>query len=194
HGQKLLDGLIDCLKLAARTGTLPITGGLRPQVFISTTQTELDRKNAAGESLGIALTPYSGPQPLAAFEETLCDADITHITLGDNNTILNVGRTQRLFTTAQRKILRARDMGCTFPDCTKPGPWTEAHHIIPWHDGGETSINNAAQLCQAHHHLIHQGAWTLRLNQGIPVFTPSYTIDPTQRERRNTYHHGLPQT
>ncbi|WP_154605140.1 HNH endonuclease signature motif containing protein [Arthrobacter sp. AQ5-05] len=194
HGQKLLDGLIDCLKLAARTGLLPITGGLRPQVFISTTQTELERKNTAGEPLGIALAPYSGPQPLAAFAETLCDADITGTILGDGSEILNVGRTQRLFTTAQRKILLARDLGCTFPDCTKPGTWTEAHHIIPWYEGGESNINNAALLCGPHHTLTHQGHWTVRLNHGIPFYTPSYNVDPTQHERRNTYHHGTPRT
>ncbi|WP_154605257.1 HNH endonuclease signature motif containing protein [Arthrobacter sp. AQ5-05] len=194
HGQKLLDGLIDCLKLAARTGLLPITGGLRPQVFISTTQAELERKNTAGEPLGIALAPYSGPQPLAAFAETLCDADITGTILGDGSEILNVGRTQRLFTTAQRKILLARDLGCTFPDCTKPGTWTEAHHILPWYEGGESNINNAAPLCGPHHTHTHQGAWTVRLHHGIPFYTPSYNVDPTQHERRNTYHHGTPRT
>ncbi|WP_054010307.1 HNH endonuclease signature motif containing protein [Arthrobacter sp. ERGS1:01] len=191
HGQKLLDGLIDCLGLAARTGKLPMNGGAKAQLFISTTQAELDRKNAAGESLGIALAPYCGPQQLAAFEEALCDADVTRIILGDGSDILNVGRTQRLFTAAQRKILIARDMGCTFPDCTAPAYWTEAHHIIPWKDGGETNISNGALLCCLHHHLVHQGAWTVRLDQGVPLFTPQFSLDPLRRERRNTYHHGL---
>uniref|UniRef100_UPI001647BA76 HNH endonuclease n=1 Tax=Arthrobacter alpinus TaxID=656366 RepID=UPI001647BA76 len=69
---------------------------------------------------------------------------------------------------------------------------TEAHHIIPWYQGGESNINNAAPLCGPHHTLTHQGHWTVRLHHGIPFYTPSYNVDPTQHERRNTYHHGTP--
>ncbi|MGO4384175.1 HNH endonuclease signature motif containing protein, partial [Specibacter sp. RAF43] len=81
---------------------------------------------------------------------------------------------------------------CTFPDCTAPAWWTEAHHLTPWQLGGETDINNAALLCSRHHHLLHHGAWTLTMIHGTPHFTPPYTLDPTRRPRRNTYHHGLP--
>ncbi|MHA7306939.1 HNH endonuclease signature motif containing protein, partial [Arthrobacter sp. TMN-49] len=190
HGQKLLDGLIDCLKLAARTGTLPLNGGLKPQLFISTTEADLERSTTTGRGGGIAFLPYSGPQPLELFTVELCDADVTTMVLGDGCDILNVGRTQRLFTATQRKILLARDLGCTFPDCTAVASWCDAHHIIPWHDGGETSINNGVLLCSMHHQLLHRGHWSVSLEQGIPWYTPSYSIDPTQRPRRNFYHHG----
>ena len=192
HSQKLLDGLIDCLKLAARTHKLPTNGGLKPQLFISTTQTEIHRTTGSGTSAGIALTPYTGPVPLTGFATACCDADITHLLLNNNGDILNIGRTQRRFTTTQRKILIARDMGCTFPDCTAPPYWCDAHHILPWKDGGETNINNGALLCTHHHTLLHHDQWTLRLFHGTPHFTPSYRLDPTRRERHNTYHHGHP--
>ncbi|POH74964.1 HNH endonuclease signature motif containing protein [Arthrobacter glacialis] len=191
HGQKLLDGLIDCVKLAARTGKLPLNGGLKSQLFISTTEADLQRRTAAGGAGGIAFLPYGGPQPLELFKVELCDADVTTMVLGNGQDILNVGRTQRLFTAAQRKILLARDMGCTFPDCTAPACWCDAHHIIPWQDGGETSISNGTLLCSLHHQLVHRGHWTIEFHEGVPWYIPSFRLDPTQRARRNNYHHGL---
>ncbi|MEO8220457.1 MAG: DUF222 domain-containing protein [Specibacter sp.] len=191
HGQKLLDGLIDCVKLAARTGRLPLNGGLKPQLFISTTETDLERRTSTGSGGGIAFLPYSGPQPLELFKVELCNPDVTTMVLGGGGDILNVGRTQRLFTAAQRKILLARDMGCTFPDCTAPANWCDAHHIIPWQDGGDTSVANGVLLCSLHHHLVHRGHWSIKIRDGVPWYTPSYGIDPARRPRRNNYHHGL---
>ncbi|ALE06952.1 hypothetical protein AL755_18290 [Arthrobacter sp. ERGS1:01] len=142
HGQRLLDGLIDCVKLAARTGLLPVAGGMKSQLVISTTEADLERNRTAGTGGGIAFLPYTGPHNLSLFETELCDADVTTMVLGDGSTILNVGRTQRHFTDAQRKLIIARDIGCTFPHCTRPAAMCEAHHIIPWQDGGETNLDN----------------------------------------------------
>ncbi len=194
RAQKLLDGTIDGIKLAARTGRLPMNGGLKPQLFISTTETDLQRRTRCGQPGGIAFLPYSGPQPLALFTTELCDADVTTMILGNGQDILNVGRTQRLFTAAQRKILIARDKGCTFPHCRRTAMTTDAHHIVPWADGGETNISNAALLCTVHHHAVHDGSWSVELINGTPWFTPSYKIDPTRTKLRNPYHHGLPTT
>ncbi len=190
NGQQLLDGLIDAVKLAARTGLLPVNGGLKPQLLISTTEADLQASRARGTG-GIAFLPYTGPNNLALFATELCDADVTTMILGDGTSILNVGRTQRLFTDAQRKILAARDIGCTFPHCTRAAAKCDAHHVVSWQDGGETNISNGCLLCAYHHTLIHQGHWTLRLVNGTPYYTPAYSIDPTRTERRNTYHHGL---
>lgn len=187
RAQKLLDGLLDCLKLAARTDKLPLNGGLKAQLIISTRQEDLDRHDGTGT----AFTQYSGPVPLVLFDQALCDPEIIHLGLGEGQEVLNVGRNQRLFTAAQRKILFARDLGCCFPDCTIPAPWAEAHHIIPWRDGGETNIDNAALLCGYHHTLVHQSDWTMKLVNGIPFFTAPYLLDPMGTQRRNRYHHGI---
>lgn len=190
YAQKLLDGLVECVKIAARTNTLPLNGGLKAQLIISTRQEDLNHHDGTGVGFGI----YNGPVPLRLFDQSLCDANITHLTLGHGQEILNVGRTQRLFTTTQRKILYARDLGCTFPDCTAPPTWCEAHHVIPWQDGGESNISNAALLCGRHHTLIHHSNWTMTITYGTPYFTAPYLIDPHQKPRRNTYHHGQPKT
>lgn len=205
YAQKLLDGLIHCVLIAAGSGTLSHNGGLRPQLFITTTQADLERRAARHygndgrssrdadwqEELGsFAFLPYSGPQPLGLFDQDLCDAEVTRIMMGEGQNIVGVGRSQRLFTTAQRKILLARDLGCTFPDCTAPPQWCEAHHVIPWQLGGLTDLNNAALLCKHHHTLIHTSTWQLSLVQGTPTFTPPYILDPQQRPRHNNFHHA----
>lgn len=205
HGQKLLDGLISCLKLAARTNTLPINGGLKPQLILSCTQAELNNAyqnpsndpgnttwtgSSAHPGTGTIYTTYNGPMPMHLFDASLCDPEITRLVYAQGHTIINAGRTQRLFTPAQRKLLFARDLGCTFPDCTAPAPWTEAHHIIPWQAGGLTDLNNAALLCSYHHTLIHNSQWTATINQGTPHFTPPWYLDPTQTPRHNSYHHA----
>ena len=187
HGQKLLDGLLDCVKLAARTDKLPLNGGLKTQLIITTSQADLDRRDGTGT----AFTTHTGPVPLALFAESLCDPELTYLTMGKGQEILNLGRTQRLFTAPQRKLLVARDLGCSFPDCKRPSPWTEAHHVIPWQEGGETNISNAALLCSHHHTLLHHSCWTMKMIDGTPYFIAPYLIDPSQTPRRNTYHHGL---
>lgn len=189
YGQKLLDGLLDCVKLAARTGTLPINGGLKTQLIVTTTQADLDRTDRAGT----IFTSRSGPVPLSLFGQELCDAEITPLFCGEGQKILDVGRTRRLFTPPQRKILYARDLGCAFPDCKAHAIMTEAHHIIPWHEGGPTSIENGALLCQYHHSMMHNSDWTMSMVNGTPYFTAPYMVDPAQTPRRNNYHHGLTQ-
>ena len=188
YPQKLLDGIMDCLQLAARTGELPLNGGLKAQLIITTSQEDLERRDGRGT----AFTVHSGPVPLSLFAQSLCDPEITRLTYGVGQEIFSVGRAERLFTPPQRKILLARDLGCCFPDCTALAVWCEAHHIIPWQDGGETNIDNAALLCSRHHSLLHHTDWSVQLLQGTPFFTAPYLLDPSETLRRNTFHHGLP--
>ena len=37
------------------------------------------------------------------------------------------------------------------------------HHIRPWYLDGETELDNLVSLCGFHHHLVHEGGWTVRL-------------------------------
>ncbi|WP_144858202.1 HNH endonuclease signature motif containing protein, partial [Marihabitans asiaticum] len=65
------------------------------------------------------------------------------------------GRGVRLFSAMQVKTLWLRDGGCTYPGCTTPARWCDAHHLIHWADAGPTDLSNAALLCQRHHTLVH---------------------------------------
>ncbi|WP_427018306.1 DUF222 domain-containing protein [Pseudarthrobacter sp. P1] len=184
--QALLHTLLDCVKLASRTDTLPDNGGLRPQLFITMTLAEL----TAG--LGNALLPHAGSTSIASIRQAACDADIIPAVLGAAGEILDVGRSQRLVPPPLRKALVIRDHGCAFPGCTLPLQWTEAHHIVPWIEGGETSLANCVLLCSFHHHLLHHTDWAATMVKGRPWFIPPMALDIFQRPRRNHVHDPSP--
>ena len=52
--------------------------------------------------------------------------------------------------------LTHRDGGCSFPGCTMPAAWTDAHHVIAWYQGGATSLLNTTLLCRRHHTHVHR--------------------------------------
>jgi HNH endonuclease len=74
---------------------------------------------------------------------------------------LEVGRTTRVVTAAQRAALAVRDGGCAFPGCDRPPPWCDAHHLRHWLHGGPTNLANLALLCRSLHRAVHEGGWYL---------------------------------
>jgi hypothetical protein len=73
---------------------------------------------------------------------------------------LNIGRRARSVPPAIRRALMLRDHGCAFPGCTHTR-FLHAHHIEHWLHGGSTSLENLVMLCTFHHHLVHEGGWTI---------------------------------
>jgi HNH endonuclease len=71
---------------------------------------------------------------------------------------LDLGRTTRVISPAQRRALAVRDGGCVVPDCTRPLAWCVGHHLVHWLEGGPTDLANLALLCRAHHRAVHEGA------------------------------------
>ncbi|HJW59733.1 MAG TPA: HNH endonuclease signature motif containing protein, partial [Actinomycetota bacterium] len=74
---------------------------------------------------------------------------------------LEVGRTSRVVTAAQRAALVVRDGGCAVAGCDRPPAWCEAHHLVHWLHGGPTDLANLALVCRAHHRAVHEGGWRL---------------------------------
>lgn len=211
--QRLLDGLLSAVRAALAAGGLPASGGLRPQVMVTMSYESLmtglsgASGNPAGSGHGAVpgvpagardpypdfpgsgLAAFSGPIPAEEIRQLACDADLIPAVLGQQGQIMDLGRAARLFPPHIRKALHARDLGCAFPGCTVPGPWTEAHHVTFWENGGGTGVGNGALLCSFHHHLIHQGNWTVFMDSGVPWFTPPPYVDPDRKPLRNTYFH-----
>jgi uncharacterized protein DUF222/HNH endonuclease len=95
---------------------------------------------------------------------------------------LDLGRTSRVVTPAQRTALAVRDGGCVFADCQRPLAWCEAHHLWHWLDGGSTDLANLILLCRAHHRAVHEGGW--RLTRGPDG---RLTTIPPDRQRRRRH-------
>ena len=89
-----------------------------------------------------------------------CDAAIIPAVLGARSEPLDLGRTSRLVTPKLLQALYLRDRGCTFPGCSRPPSWCDAHHCRHWCDGGPTDLANMALLCPRHHTIVHQKGYT----------------------------------
>lgn len=138
-GARLWDALVELCRRAQAAEVLPETHGARPRLTVSV---ELERlRNDVG-----AAGQLPGDQSLsaAAVRRLACDADIIPLVLGSHGQVLDVGRTQRLVTTAIWLALIARDKHCTFPGCRRLPNACDAHHVVHWADGGPTSLDNLA--------------------------------------------------
>ncbi|MDN5765347.1 MAG: HNH endonuclease [Humibacillus sp.] len=92
----------------------------------------------------------------ATVRRLACDAAIIPVVLGSDSQPLDVGRQDRLVTRAMRTALWLRDQGCSFPGCSTPAQWTDAHHVRHWLHGGTTCLGNLALLCRRHHVYVHE--------------------------------------
>ncbi|GAB3265877.1 HNH endonuclease [Arthrobacter pigmenti] len=135
---------------------------------------------------------FGGPVHAGNIRQLACDAEIIPVVMAGNGQILDVGTGRRIFPPHLRRALVARDGGCTFPGCTMPAPWTEAHHIKYATDDGETSTDNGCLLCSFHHHLVHKEKWAITVRNGVPWFIPPAYVDPDRRPIRNHYFNRKP--
>jgi hypothetical protein len=101
-----------------------------------------------------------------------CDCGVVAIGHGPDGQVMSAGRRSRTVPPALRRALEARDRGCRFPGCGLR--FTEAHHIVHWADGGETSLRNTVLLCRTHHRAVHEGRVQVCMDVGgqVAFFTP----------------------
>ena len=93
--------------------------------------------------------------------------------------VLDIGRTRYRPPAGLADLVRARDKTCVFPTCQTPASRCDIDHLTPWSEGGTTSLDNLAVLCQAHHRLKHTPGWALTRNQASGVLswhTPDKTV------------------
>jgi hypothetical protein len=101
--------------------------------------------------------------PVDALRRLCCEADVVPIVFGGMGEPLDVGRQCRTATRAQRRALRAMYRTCAHPQCTVAFDACRIHHVVFWFHGGVTDLDNLLPLCELHHHLVHEGGWTLTL-------------------------------
>lgn len=129
----------------------------------------------------ICETSDGEPLPVSTVQRWCCDAEIAIVHLDGRREVLGVGRGQRTATRGQRRALRALHRTCAHPDCTVSFEDCRIHHVRFWRHGGATDIDNEIPLCEQHHHLVHEGGWTLTLGRGrVATWTrPDGTVHHT---------------
>ena len=135
HGVRMLDALVEACRRLQTANVLPESHGATPRLTLTM---DLDHLR---DLSGLATTETGEQLSATAFRRICCDADVIPAVLGTTSEVLDVGRTQRLVTTAIWKALVARDQHCRFPHCTRPPLMCHAHHIQHWADGGSTSLS-----------------------------------------------------
>ena len=96
-----------------------------------------------------------------------------------SGTVMDVGRTRYRPPAGLADLVRARDRVCVFPTCQTPASRCDIDHLTAWSQGGTTSLDNLATLCEAHHRLKHTPGWALTRDQASGVlfwYTPDRTI------------------
>jgi hypothetical protein len=79
----------------------------------------------------------------------------------DSRVPIAVGRTERTATSAQRRVLAARDKGCVIPGCGVTAEACQVHHVTEWSAGGSTDPDNLVLVCWAHHRQVDLLMWTI---------------------------------
>jgi hypothetical protein len=124
--------------------------------------------------------------PQRTFEELFQRADIHPVILLNGVVLyapgeLNLGRTTRLASRAQRRALRAIYATCAVYGCAVKFDNCQPHHAKFWENGGPTDLANLVPLCSRHHHLVHQGGWKLSIgpDRTVTIIYPDGSIQTT---------------
>lgn len=150
----------------------------RPDIIVHVTPEVLTRQamDEASERDGLPLptvraeaiseTSFGTFLTADEIQRIACDSTVTRVVFDAESQPIDVGRTRRLVTPAQRTAVRARDLTCVFPTCDRPPQWCDVHHLIPWARGGVTAVDNLVLLCRHHHTLVHEAGWTITGSPG----------------------------
>jgi hypothetical protein len=117
-----------------------------------------------------------------------CDAHLQPLIVDRRGQPLWLGRSTRLASAAQRRVLAVREGGCVFPGCDMPPECCDAHHRPGWGQGGRSDPEHLALLCRRHHGVAHSRHWELRLAEanGSPPGRPEVSAQRFEWVDRHT--------
>jgi hypothetical protein len=170
-GQMMVDALVDLVQVAvAASAGAELTGG-KGLVTLHAVR-DADGDVAAGYIEG-HLDAVSNE----ILERYLCNSETTVVGF-EHGLPVDSSTDQRLFNRRQRRALAARWGGCAIPDCDRPPPWAEAHHLKPWATGHhKTETADGILLCAHHHRLLHNNGWRIiRVGNDYVLHLPDGTV------------------
>ena len=103
------------------------------------------------------------PLPVDTVRRLACDAEVLPAVMGGDGLVKDMGRSTRTATPAQRRRLSAMYATCGHRRCRVAFSKCRIHHLRFWGHLGPTDEDNLIPLCDKHHHLVHEGGWTLEM-------------------------------
>ena len=149
----------------AASANLPTVAGARPVVHVTVDADALVTGSGMGwlERFGVPETPVS-----AEFARRLaCDATVRPLILDSHGDLVVFGSAARTVPPPLRRYVLTRDRHCRFAGCRSR--IDEVHHIVFYSRGGLTRSDNLLGLCWFHHHLVHEGGWTITGDANVQV-------------------------
>ena len=181
--QRRHDALLAVGRIALMSG-LGDLNGLPVSIIIRTTLQDLESRAGIGTTGGGTVIPV---------EEVIRMAGHSHQSLavfdGVTGEALNLYRTKRTASPAQRIMLAARDGGCTKPSCTVGTYGCQVHHATAdWAHGGNTNVDDMALACPPDNRMVGPNGYTTSMTDRHEVeWTPPAGLDTGQT--RINYHH-----
>ena len=154
RAQQCGDAFVQWADNTLAAGNLPLLRTVKPHVAALIPLADL-ADPATGP--GAAQLSFGGRISAARARWLACDGTITRIVIGPESQPMEMGRTHRVVPPHLRRATEARDRHCVFTGCDNPSWWCDVHHLLHWIDGGETSLENSALLCERHHTKVHHG-------------------------------------
>ncbi|GAA1971511.1 HNH endonuclease signature motif containing protein [Nocardioides panacihumi] len=144
------------------TKKLPELGGSDPTVVVTMElgtllggpqAAQLDTRHAISPGLARRLAAQAGVIPAV---------------LGSSSEVLDLGRQVRFHRPKQRLAMAVTQGGtCAVHTCTRSAVGADAHHLIPWHEGGPTNTADGVLICPRHHTFAdHPDHQVIRLRPG----------------------------
>jgi hypothetical protein len=182
--QRQHDALLAIGRIALMSGDLGQLNGLPVSVIIRTTLQDLESRAGVGVTGGGTVMPIADVIRMAAHANH-------HLAVFDKATgsALELFRTKRVASPAQRIMLIARDGGCTKPGCTVGAYGCQVHHAVTdWARGGNTNVDEMGLACGADNRLVDERGYTTTINdRGDVEWQPPPALDRGQS--RINYHH-----
>jgi hypothetical protein len=100
-------------------------------------------------STGIAVHPDVALQAMFA-------GSVRRVMVDAHDVVINMGRTQRLFTGKARQAAQLLAVRCGFRGCDVAAEFCDVDHVTSWVDGGETDQANSMPLCGSHDRRKHR--------------------------------------
>ena len=182
--QRRHDAFVAVGRIALMSGELGKLNGLPVSIIIRTTLQDLESRAGVGVTGGGTVVPIAEVIRLAGHAN-----HFLAVFDGATGSALELFRTKRVASPAQRIMLIASQGGCTKPCCTVGAYGSQVHHALrDWFDGGNTNVDELALACGPDNRMVGPGGWTTTINtRGDVEWTPPPHLD-TGQARVNYYH------
>ena len=150
-------------------GGLASVAAQRPQINVTVSVETLaaapDEPVECGwlERFGVPTHPFTSDTA----RRLACDASLRPLVVDGEGQLVVFGTSSRVIPPSMRAFVLRRDRHCRFAGCR--ARIDEVHHVVFYSRGGPTRSDNLLGLCWFHHHLVHEGGWSIQGDANVEI-------------------------